>query len=264
MPSASPESAVPTERLPKTLRSESFKNIAIAMSSVVAAICVPVIGYWVSSAVKERETQGKFVELAVAILREDPTQQTENLRTWATTVINNYSGTPLNAETIKDLIQNQPIPAAAGPVTRPREANILEFLKPEAAQLAVQLIQEAAKQELDVRLIAGYRSITEQEALYAQGRTKPGVKITVARRSIHNTGLAFDIAVFKDGHYVDEGPECAKVGAIGKSIGLVWGGDFKVIKDEPHFETKGAQEAFKKLRTEMSEESSNVQPTPTP
>jgi peptidoglycan L-alanyl-D-glutamate endopeptidase CwlK len=29
-----------------------------------------------------------------------------------------------------------------------------------------------------------------------------------------------------------------KIGGIGKGLGLEWGGDFKSIKDRPHFQTK--------------------------
>jgi peptidoglycan LD-endopeptidase CwlK len=76
--------------------------------------------------------------------------------------------------------------------------------------------------------VQGYRSIAEQNELYAQGRKKPGKIVTNARGgySYHNFGLAFDIAIQND-----DGSLCWSVadtrwktaGVIGKSLGLEWG-----------------------------------------
>ena len=45
---------------------------------------------------------------------------------------------------------------------------------------------------IQLRITQGYRSIAEQDALYAQGRTAPGEIVTNARggQSYHNYGLA--------------------------------------------------------------------------
>ena len=52
-----------------------------------------------------------------------------------------------------------------------------------------------------VRIAQGFRTFAEQDALYAQGRTKPGAKVTNAKggQSIHNYGLAVDIVLIIDG-----------------------------------------------------------------
>ena len=49
-------------------------------------------------------------------------------------------------------------------------------------------------------MISGYRSIPEQNLLYAQGRTTPGNIVTKARggQSYHNQGLAIDFCFDKD------------------------------------------------------------------
>jgi len=46
-----------------------------------------------------------------------------------------------------------------------------------------------------LKLISGLRTYEEQDALYAQGRTAPGPKVTNAPggHSNHNFGLAFDM-----------------------------------------------------------------------
>lgn len=95
---------------------------------------------------------------------------------------------------------------------------------------------------LDIRVVQGLRSYAEQDALYAQGRTKPGGKVTNARGgfSNHNFGLAVDLCPF-----VDDKPDWndnAKFNEIGKYVhemgGLEWGGDWKFV-DKPHVQLPG-------------------------
>jgi peptidoglycan L-alanyl-D-glutamate endopeptidase CwlK len=90
------------------------------------------------------------------------------------------------------------------------------------------------------------RTQPEQEELYSRGRTKPGRKVTWTMKSKHIEGLAFDIAICKDGVPVWDGkvdvdldgvPDYLEAGIIGESLGLVWGGRWK-SPDYPHFELK--------------------------
>ena len=91
-----------------------------------------------------------------------------------------------------------------------------------------------------VKIIGGNRTYAEQDALYAQGRTAPGRVVTNARGgwSNHNFGTAWDCGVFKDGKYLDDSPLYKTLGRVGQSLGLEWGGAWKTITDEPHFEVK--------------------------
>jgi peptidoglycan L-alanyl-D-glutamate endopeptidase CwlK len=93
----------------------------------------------------------------------------------------------------------------------------------------------AKKQGLDFKVIEGYRSQARQDELYAQGRTKPGKKVTWTRNSKHTSGKAFDIMVLKNGKGTWDIEDYIKIGKLGKSLGLVWGGDFKG-KDFGHFQ----------------------------
>jgi LAS superfamily LD-carboxypeptidase LdcB len=231
----------PSSDLPPRSR---IKDIAIAVSSVISAVAIPFVGYWVSSAVKNKEIEGKFVELAVSILKEEPKPSQLNLRQWATDIINHYSGISLSKQAASDLINRTVIPSAN---VDARTASTLEHLQPKAAELARQLVAAAAEKGIVIKVISGLRTIEEQEALYARGRTTPGLKVTMARRSLHNTGLAFDILIFKEDRAVSEDPAYQTVGALGKNIGLLWGGDWSPIKDEPHFQTPDAQEALNQL-----------------
>lgn len=117
------------------------------------------------------------------------------------------------------------------------EKNIITLLPP-VQFLARSLIANAHANGIDIQVISGTRTYAEQDALYNQGRSKPGKIVTNARggQSWHNHQVAFDIGVFKDGKYLDESPLYTKVGALGKALGLEWGGDWQTITDMPHFQ----------------------------
>ena len=95
-----------------------------------------------------------------------------------------------------------------------------------------------------VILTCTYRSPQEQEALYAQGRTKPGQRVTNARggQSLHNyfPALAFDVG-FLRGKALDWSESLFnQFAALVKPLGgIEWGGDWKNFKDMPHFQPKG-------------------------
>lgn len=90
---------------------------------------------------------------------------------------------------------------------------------------------------LTVKFISGTRSYAEQNALYAQGRTKPGPKVTNARAgySNHNFGTAVDIGLFRGKAYVVDHPAYGLLGPVGEAAGLKWGGRWKT-PDRPHYE----------------------------
>ena len=116
----------------------------------------------------------------------------------------------------------------------------IKGLHPAMKPLAVKLLQEAKKRGINLRITAGMRTPEEQEELFAQGRTKPGAKVTNAKawQSYHNFGLAIDVVPINAINQAEwKSTKWNEIGEIGKSIGLRWGGDFKSIKDRPHFET---------------------------
>ena len=112
---------------------------------------------------------------------------------------------------------------------------------PELQEKAQNLIAECKKQGLIVKLGECFRSVAEQDNLYAQGRTKKGNIVTYAKgssySSMHQWGVAFDV-IRNDGKgaYYDNDDWFKKVGKIGKALGLEWGGDWTSPMDKPHFQ----------------------------
>ena len=117
------------------------------------------------------------------------------------------------------------------------ETNI-QTLLPAAQTKAREFMKAVAVAGVTIKIICGTRTFAEQDELYRQGRDLPGPKVTNARggQSNHNFGVAWDIGVFENGQYRDESPSYAKVGGIGKGLGLEWGGDWTSFPDEPHFQ----------------------------
>lgn len=91
-----------------------------------------------------------------------------------------------------------------------------------------------------VHLVAtsGLRTYAEQDALYRQ---RPKVTNAPAGFSNHNFGLAADFTIFIGKSPLYENKDYHdRVGPIGKSLGLFWGGDWASIDDEPHLELRPA------------------------
>lgn len=101
-------------------------------------------------------------------------------------------------------------------------------------------MQKAHAAGINIKIISALRTYEEQNELYAQGRTKPGGIVTNARggHSNHNFGIAFDIGVFEGSKYLTASPKYKAVGALGIDLGLEWGGNWKTIVDEPHFQLR--------------------------
>jgi peptidoglycan LD-endopeptidase CwlK len=127
-------------------------------------------------------------------------------------------------------------------------------LHPSVRLEVTQIIQEchlALTGKAKVRITQGLRTFAEQDALYQQGRTSAGKKVTNAKagQSVHNFGFAIDICLIIDGKIaswdtakdwdndqVADWYECVKIFA---KHGWEWGGNWKKFKDLPHFDKKG-------------------------
>ncbi len=136
-------------------------------------------------------------------------------------------------------------------------ANKLDLLKPRVKRLTLKLLEECKSNGIGIIITQTLRTTEEQNRLYASGRTRPGKIVTNARGgySFHNFGVAFDFCPVVRGEAVwNDLKLFEKVGKMGKSLGLEWGGDWKSFPDRPHFQfTAGySLEDFRKNKIDQN------------
>lgn len=114
----------------------------------------------------------------------------------------------------------------------------MDGLKPLVLSKFNDLKAICAQNGITIGFVSGYRSIADQNALYAQGRTNPGNIVTNAKggQSLHNYGVAFDVCPLVNGNFDWNSNLFPKIGALGKTLGLEWGGDWTSFTDLPHFQ----------------------------
>lgn len=136
-------------------------------------------------------------------------------------------------------------------------------LHPELQKKVEQLKALCQQNGITIGISECVRTVAEQDALYAKGRTTGGSIVTNCRgtsySSMHQWGVAFDfyiiVDVDGDGKTSDDAFNNAtglfdKVGKLGQSIGLEWGGSWKSIKDKPHFQLPDWGSTATKLRNQ--------------
>lgn len=118
----------------------------------------------------------------------------------------------------------------------------IEDLHPHVAGLCREHIERCREQGIEIIVTSTFRDKESQNALYAQGRTAPGAKVTNAKggQSFHNWHVAYDVVPVVNGKAVwnDEGL-WRKIGQIGQEVGLEWGGAWTSFQDKPHFQFTG-------------------------
>lgn len=137
-------------------------------------------------------------------------------------------------------------------VTLPRIALLHPALRAEAMEIYKEICEALSGKAL-CRFAYTLRTWAEQQALFNQGRTTKGAKVTNAKpgQSYHNYGLAIDIVLLldKDGNGTyetaswdtttdfdnDKFGDWKEIVAIFKRHGWEWGGDWN-FKDLPHFQ----------------------------
>lgn len=103
-------------------------------------------------------------------------------------------------------------------------------------------IQKCAAEGIDILITSTFRDNASQNALYAQGRTKPGKKVTNAQagKSWHNWRVAFDFVPVVNGKAQWNDTETFnRCGEIGESCGLTWAGRWKSFKELAHLQYTG-------------------------
>lgn len=110
----------------------------------------------------------------------------------------------------------------------------------------------AEMHDYQVKIICGTRTWGEQDALYQQGRTTAGKKVTNAKAgySFHNYGIAFDIGVFdaKGRYLTNDEPYELLYKDCGSPDCFDWGGNFKTLHDTPHYQYNEFGDTSSKVR----------------
>jgi peptidoglycan L-alanyl-D-glutamate endopeptidase CwlK len=113
----------------------------------------------------------------------------------------------------------------------------LDDLNPVVKTLCEKFIASCAKNNIDIVITSTYRDFDAQNALYEQGRTLPGKKVTNARGgdSFHNWRVAFDFVPVVDGKARwDDGALFVQCGEIAEKLGLEWAGRWVKFKEMAH------------------------------
>lgn len=100
---ASREAAVP--------RSKDIWDKLPPLSALIASVLVPialaVIGNSYATAMKEAENRVKYTELAIGILKEKPSPDTQGVREWAINVASQYSGVAMDSSARQQLLASR-------------------------------------------------------------------------------------------------------------------------------------------------------------
>ena len=117
----------------------------------------------------------------------------------------------------------------------------IDELTPEMAVKCRQFIALCKENAIDIIITSTYRDFESQNALYAQGRTTKGKKVTNAKggQSYHNYRVAFDFVPIVNGKAVWNDLLLIRLcGQHGKQCGLDWAGDWKRFKEMLHLQLK--------------------------
>ncbi len=118
----------------------------------------------------------------------------------------------------------------------------LDELLPSVKLLAIAFQSKCEAEGIEIIFTSTYRDMDSQNALYAQGRTTPGKRVTNAQagKSFHNYRMAFDFVPIKNGKAQwDDTKTFTKCGQIAESLGLEWAGRWKSFPELAHCQLAG-------------------------
>ena len=104
-------------------------------------------------------------------------------------------------------------------------------------------IELCDEEGIDLLITSTYRDNESQEALYEQGRTRPGKIVTNAKsgESWHNYRCAIDVVPLINGkpNWDGSDPIWQVIGELGEKAGLEWAGRWRTFKELAHFQYTG-------------------------
>lgn len=118
----------------------------------------------------------------------------------------------------------------------------LNDLHPQVAARCRDFIARCQAVGIQVLITSTYRDHASQAALYAQGRTTPGVIVTYARpgESWHNWRVAFDFVPLVNGKAQWQDTALfTRCGHIAEAAGLEWAGRWRRFRELAHCQYTG-------------------------
>jgi peptidoglycan L-alanyl-D-glutamate endopeptidase CwlK len=125
--------------------------------------------------------------------------------------------------------------------------SILSKLDINFQPIARNFLNEAEKRlGVKLKVTEGYRDNKIQEKYWKKGRDDKGNIINQAEvvtnakpgTSLHNYGLAIDVLPVQKLNNQEAATYWPEFGKLAKEMGLIWGGDFKGLKDYGHVQWK--------------------------
>lgn len=126
----------------------------------------------------------------------------------------------------------------------------MDLLQPAFKGKAKKLIDSLRSVGIEVKVIETYRTYKRQDKLFNRKR-----RVTLLRggQSAHQHGLAIDIVPIVSGKLQWKNKMLwKKIGTIGESLGLTWGGRFRRLYDPGHFELPDVCGTSRKELEELS------------
>jgi hypothetical protein len=109
----------------------------------------------------------------------------------------------------------------------------ISSLHPNVARLCYKLIEISKREGIKIIVTSTLRDVQYQRYLFEKVPGSTNTPLVGA----HGFGFAFDVVPMVNGKAIwNNHGLWNKIGALGKSLGLEWGGDWKSIIDKPHFE----------------------------
>lgn len=127
-----------------------------------------------------------------------------------------------------------------------KNSRALDDLLPPVRHRAQAFVDACKQAGIDILITSTFRDLESQAALYAQGRTMPGKRVTNAKpgQSYHNWRVAFDVVPLRDGKPVwstagADGKLWEQIGKLGEAVGLEWAGRWTRFREFAHFQFTG-------------------------
>lgn len=124
----------------------------------------------------------------------------------------------------------------------------LKDVHPVLAAKVRQLYDQLAAEHIYIRVVQGWRSVVQQNELYAQGRTRPGPRVTNCQggHSYHNFGLAVDVVPSRaavdspfEPDWNHSNPAWHRMVGLAQQLGLECGAVWESFPDWPHLQLTG-------------------------